>query len=278
MSMQKLEFQKFCGTGNDFIIIDNRNFKNLIKNRSEFAIKYCRRGLSIGADGVLFLENSSIADFKMSLFQPDGSQAEMCGNGARCIAKYAYMNGMASKDMKFETLAGIVEAKVNGNMVSVKLTEPKDLIINKSVKLSEPKIEFNYCFINTGVPHTVIIVDDLNKVDVKNWGNKIRFHEDFKPAGTNVNFIIKTGDTSISVRTYERGVEDETLACGTGSTASALIASLKFNMTSPVTVQTKSGENLIIHFNRDALLNNKFDDIKLFLEGRVEKIFDGIIA
>jgi len=277
MSSQKLEFQKFCGTGNDFIIIDNRNFKNLIKNRADFAIKYCRRGLSIGADGVLFLENSSIADFKMTLFQPDGSQAEMCGNGARCIAKYAYINGMANKEMKFETLAGIVEARVNGNMVSVKLTEPRDLLLDKIVKISNPDMEFQYSFINTGVPHMVILTDTLESIDIKTIGNKIRFHSDFKPAGTNVNFIKKTGDSSIAVRTYERGVEDETLACGTGSTASALIASIKFNISTPVTVQTKSGDNLIIHFDETALKNRKFSDIKLFLEGPVEKIFDGII-
>ena len=273
----KLEFQKFCGAGNDFIIIDNRNFKQTIKNRADFAVKYCRRGLSIGADGVIFIENSSISDFKMSLFQPDGSQAEMCGNGGRCAAKYAYLNGITNKEMKFETPAGLIEAFIFEKSVSVKLTQPAGLKLNSVVKLDDLNLSFEYGFINTGVPHTVIIADNLENVDIKNIGNKIRFHKDFQPAGTNVNFIKFNGDNSISVRTYERGVEDETLACGTGSTASALIASLKKGLESPVSVKTKSGLILKIHFDRKNLISGNFAELNLFLEGDAEKIYDGIV-
>ncbi|HPG30075.1 MAG TPA: diaminopimelate epimerase [bacterium] len=273
----KLEFQKFCGAGNDFIIIDNRNFKQTIKNRADFAVKYCRRGLSIGADGVIFIENSSISDFKMSLFQPDGSQAEMCGNGGRCSAKYAYLNGITNKEMKFETPAGLIEAYIFDKSVSVKLTQPTGLKLNSSVKLDGLNLSFDYGFINTGVPHTVIIADNPENIDVKNLGNKIRFHKDFQPAGTNVNFIKFNEDNSISIRTYERGVEDETLACGTGSTASALIASLKKGLESPVSVKTKSGLILKIHFDRKNLINGNFAELNLFLEGDAEKIYDGIV-
>ncbi len=278
MSDYKLEFQKYCGTGNDFIIIDNRNFQKMIKTRSDFAKKYCRRGLSIGADGVLFLENSTVADFKMALFQPDGSQAEMCGNGARCIAKYAYTNGIANKEMKFETLAGIIECRINGEFVSVKLTEPKDLRIDKTIFLEELNETYNYSFINTGVPHTVICLENLENINIKLIGNKIRFNNEFTPAGTNVNFIKINNDNSITIRTYERGVEDETLACGTGSSAAALIASLKNNIPSPLTVHTRSGEDLIIHFNNDALKSNNFQNINLYLEGIVDKIYDGALT
>ncbi|MBP7654358.1 diaminopimelate epimerase [Candidatus Dependentiae bacterium] len=273
----KLEFQKFCGAGNDFIIIDNRNFKQTIKNRADFAVKYCKRGLSIGADGVIFIENSNIADFKMSLFQPDGSQAEMCGNGGRCAAQFAYLNGITNKNMKFETPAGLIEAFILDNSVSVKLTQPSNLKITGIVKIEELNLSFEYGFINTGVPHTVIFSDNLEEMDIKKIGNKIRFHKDFAPAGTNVNFIRINNDNSLSIRTYERGVEDETLACGTGSTAAALIASLKKGLESPVSVKTKSGLVLKIHFEFEKLKNNDLQNINLFLEGNAEKIYDGYL-
>jgi len=273
----RFEFQKFCGSGNDFIIIDNRNFAKLIKNRAEFAKNYCRQHFSIGADGVLFLENSSIADFKMALFQPDGSQAEMCGNGGRCIARYAFLNGIANKEMKFETLAGLIEARIYGDSVAVKLTAPQDLRVDKSLRLEDSNETYIYSFINTGVPHIAIFTDDLNKIDIKRLGHKIRFHSDFAPAGTNVNFVVKNSDNSISIRTYERGVEDETFACGTGSSAAALIASLKYNIQSPVSVRTKSGLILKIHFDCERLRVGDFDNVNLFLEGDANKIYDGVV-
>ncbi|HPP88788.1 MAG TPA: diaminopimelate epimerase, partial [bacterium] len=224
-----------------------------------------------------FLENSNVADFKMTLYQPDGSEAEMCGNGARCIARYAYLNGIANKEMKFETLAGIIEARIINDEVAVKLTAPNDLRLDKKIKIEELNLEFNYSFINTGVPHTVIYIDDLEKFDVKKIGNKIRFHKVFAPAGTNVNFIRKNNDNTISIRTYERGVEDETLACGTGSVASALITALKYNLTAPIIVKTKSGINLTIHFDTEKLKAQDFENLNLFLQGDAVKVFDGIL-
>jgi diaminopimelate epimerase len=268
----ELNFEKYCGSGNDFIIIDNRNFKKMIKNRAEFSINYCKRGLSIGADGVIFIENSSISDYKMVLFQPDGSEAEMCGNGARCVAKYAYLNGMADKDQKFETLAGIIEAYIIDEDVKVKLTSPENLKLNQKIEF-DGQI-FNYDFINTGVPHTIIFNDNIDNIDIKSIGRKIRFHKDFGKPGTNVNFVQVVSKNEIKIRTYERGVEDETLACGTGSTAAGLIAGIENNFDSPVIVHTKSGLDLKIHFNKEALAKKDMDNINLFLEGNAEKVYE----
>jgi len=279
LKTEKIRFQKFCGSGNDFIIIDNRDNKIKIKKRAEFAKKYCQRRLSVGADGVMFLENSQIADFKMRLFQPDGSEAEMCGNGARCLARYAFSNGIVGKSFKFETIAGIIDAIIYDNSVAVKLTAPKDLRLDCTIDLTgclaAPQLTLKYSFINTGVPHSVFIVDDISKIKLKELGNFIRFHKDFAPAGTNVNFIQKNKDNTISIRTYERGVEDETLACGTGSTAAALIAALKLSIMPPVSVITASGLILKIHFDLANLKAADFEKLNLFLEGDAELVYSG---
>ncbi|RUM43201.1 MAG: diaminopimelate epimerase, partial [Desulfurobacterium sp.] len=201
-----------------------------------------------------------VADFKWRFFNSDGSAAEMCGNGARCASRFAYERGIAPKRMKFETLAGIVESEVRGCSVKVRLTPPTDLKLNINAE------GLNVHYINTGVPHFVVFVDRIDSVDVKKVGRKIRNDELFKPAGTNVNFVEVRIDRVI-VRTYERGVEDETLACGTGSVASALIAAKVFNLNSPVEVEVKSGERLRVYFDEE------FKNV--FLEGRTVYVYDG---
>ncbi len=243
-----IAFEKMSGTGNDFVIIDNREIKVPSAEQSEFARKICRRMFSVGADGLIFIEKSTVADFRWNFYNADGSVAEMCGNGSRCAARFAYRHKIAGKEMTLETLAGIVEAEIckEDDVVRVKMTQPFDFRFDISLELGEQECAAAY--VNTGVPHVVIFVDD-DDIPVKKWGRKVRFHEMFEPKGTNVNFVNLLPDGKLKVRTYERGVEDETMACGTGSAASALFGALLKGMESPVEVITTGGDTLTILFD-----------------------------
>ncbi|MCX8084963.1 MAG: diaminopimelate epimerase [Calditerrivibrio sp.] len=264
--MNGVSFWKMSGSGNDFIIIDNRSLSIDKSNIRDTIGKICKRSLSIGADGVIFIEPSEIVDFKWDFYNSDGSNAEMCGNGARCAARFCYLNGITGKEIRFESLAGIIEAEITtGYNVKVKLTRPQDLILDKTISIENR--DFFYSYVNTGVPHIVIQVDDLNDFDVKKYGRLLRFHENFSPKGTNVNFIKILPDNKIKIRTYERGVEDETLACGTGSAAAAYILYKKKVTPSPVNLITSGGMQLTIHLENETL----------FLEGEARVIYKGVI-
>ncbi len=265
--MKKIRFWKMSGSGNDFVVIDRRN-PVLVEDPSRFTQKVCRRNVSVGADGVLFLEESTRADFMMRIFNADGSEAEMCGNGARCIARFAYLQGIAGKTMTFETLAGIMKAEVSRERVKIQMSEIKDLALHRRI-LVEGK-EYLVHSLNTGVPHTVLLFQNLEEAPVLDLGRKIRFHEAFSPAGTNVNFIDVTDSHHISIRTYERGVEDETLACGTGAVASALASSALGVVDSPVFLRTRGEEVLVIYFRREGL---KFSEI--LMEGSTAVAYEG---
>jgi diaminopimelate epimerase len=244
--MAPIAFAKLSGAGNDFVVIDNR--KSVVPDDlANFIEKVCARRISVGADGVLLVENSDVADFKMRYFNSDGSEAETCGNGARCIAKFAYSEGVVKSDkMTFETKAGIYSAEIMGNDVKLKVGDTVGMRLNFPIELSDGK--YTISFANSGVPHAVFMVDDLEKVDIVKLGRETRYHKDFAPKGTNANFIKVKDKNNIDIRTYERGVEDETLACGTGSIASAIIASAMGKAESPVTMHTWGGFTLIIHF------------------------------
>jgi diaminopimelate epimerase len=256
------------GCGNDFIIIDNRN--NIIDKTdlTGFVKKVCKRKMSVGSDGLILIENSETNDFRWRFFNSDGSVAEMCGNGARCAARFAYINNIAPKDMSFETDAGVIKASVSDNLVKIKMTDPYDITEEFTLALKDGYAAMNS--VNTGVPHVVIHATDIDKIDVAKIGRELRFHQYFKPAGTNVNFLYARSDGALVVRTYERGVEGETLACGTGVVASAIINSNKTTNKSPIKVITKSGGILNVYFNKD---NNKFSDV--FLEGDARIIYEG---
>ena len=266
--MRHIEFYKASGSGNDFIIIDNRDEIINEKNLRDFVANVCRRKISVGADGLILVEHSDLVDFKWRFFNSDGNPAEMCGNGARCVARFAYLNRIAGSKMSFETEAGIVSAEVSNDMVKIKMPDPVDLRIDYSLELKDSPLIISS--VNTGVPHVVIIIDSIEDVDVINLGKEIRFHERFAPVGTNVNFICPQQDGVIAIRTYERGVEDETLACGTGAIAGAIVTSFKFGTESPVRVITKSGESLYIYYNEN---NGKFYDV--YLEGDARIIYRG---
>ena len=265
-----IKFYKMSGSGNDFIIIDNRDLSLSVGDLSEFARKVCRHKLSVGADGLFLIEPSTVADFKWQFFNSDGSVAEMCGNGSRCVARYAYLNGITGKKMSFETIAGIISAEVNEDTVKVKLTDPSPLISGEKIDV-DGRI-FVLDSVNTGVPHAVAFVDNLQSFAVAEWGRKIRFHEHFAHKGTNADFATVLGRHKIQLRTYERGVEDETLACGTGMVAAVLAAAARGLVASPVDVLVQSGETLCIYFIHQ---DDRWKGI--YLEGKVKIVYQGLL-
>ena len=264
--MKKIEFYKMSGSGNDFIIIDNRS--NIVdeSDLSNFIVNVCRRKMSVGADGVILVENTDNADFKWRFFNSDGSVAEMCGNGARCVARFAYLNNIAGSNMSFETLAGLVKAEVIEERVKVKMTDPFDLETDVAIEFKNGLTSIYS--INTGVPHVVMVKNSIDDIDIVKIGRKIRYHDRFLPAGTNVNFVCHIKDNTIAIRTYERGVEDETLACGTGAAASAIVMAHKMKLDSPLSVLTRSGEYLNIFFKEK---EGQYYDI--YLEGDARIIY-----
>jgi len=266
--MKKINFYKMSGSGNDFIIIDNRDNVVEENNLTEFIASVCRRKMSVGADGLILIENAVNTDFKWRFFNSDGTRAEMCGNGARCAARFAYMNKVAGSKMSFETDAGIIAAQVKDGLVKVKITGAKDIKIDFPIELKDGPLTVSS--INTGVPHVVIPVDDIDSIEVVKLGRKIRYHEKFAPAGTNVNFYCPVKADKIAMRTYERGVEDETLACGTGAVACALVYSYKEKVKSPISVLTKSTGWLSVYFEKK---ESTFDNI--YLEGDARVIYTG---
>jgi len=249
INMDSIEFWKMNGSGNDFIVIDNRDGKVPENDMKALVRGACRRRESVGADGMIFIVGSKKYDFAWRFFNADGGEAEMCGNGSRCAARFASLNGIAGASMTFETLAGPVSAEVKGRIVKVLMPVPSGL--RKDIDLTLKTGRISADFINTGVPHAVVYVQYLEQHPVFEQGREIRYHSAFAPAGTNANFIRVLNPNYIEVRTYERGVEDETLACGTGSIASALTANARGIAQSPVTVKTRGGEELKIYFEKN---------------------------
>jgi diaminopimelate epimerase len=268
--MKRLTFFKMSGSGNDFIIIDNR--KSIVDETglASFINKICKRKMSVGADGLILIENSDEADFKWRYYNSDGGRAEMCGNGARCAARFAYLNKIAGRDISFVTDAGVVYAQVKGERVKVKMPDPSDFLPDYTIELKNGPV--NVSSVNTGVPHVVIRTDSIDDVDVVGIGREIRMHERFAPAGTNVNFITGVKNGIFSIRTYERGVEDETLACGTGSVASALVTAFGHKASPPLNLVTRSGVILTIHFKEE---KGSFSDV--YLEGDARVIYKGTL-
>lgn len=263
-----IPFWKMSGAGNDFLVIDHR--KPLIPKElmAEFARRVCRRKFSVGADGLFLIEPSEKVDFKWRFFNADGSEAEMCGNGARCVARFAYMHGIAAARMQFETLAGIIDATVADTQVTIRMTSPHSFRFDRQVEVGGQLLMVHS--VDTGVPHAVIFVDDIESTDVVGLGRQLRHHPVFAPAGTNVNFVGRSGD-GLAIRTYERGVEDETMACGTGVVAGALIAAAKGMADSPVAMVTSGGIALTVQFT-----GNKSEAVdQVLLKGPAHLIYKG---
>jgi diaminopimelate epimerase len=269
--MTEFEFYKMSGHGNDFILVDNWDGVVAPERMPELARALCRRRLSVGADGIVFIEEGpDEVDFGWRFFNADGSEAEMCGNAGRCAARFAYLTGIAPAEMSFMTLAGVIQAEVQPQTVTIQMTQPSQALLDLAMDVDGDELILST--INTGVPHAVRMVDNIEQVDVVGLGRSVREHPDFQPAGTNVNFVCPVDRSRLVIRTYERGVEDETLACGTGAVASVLIAALKDQVDSPTRVVTQSGETLVIHFERDG---DGFG--RVFMEGPVRVIYTATV-
>lgn len=263
----QLEFVKMSGAGNDFVVADNRDGR--FRAEPGAVARICDRRFGVGADGLLLIEPSQNADFFMRYYNADGSEAEMCGNGARCIARFfSERCGHGKRELKFETRAGLIAASVSGEQVRITLSEPHDLQLRRTIQLKNGAREYH--FINTGVPHAVFFTDDADREMVGSVGAEVRHHPDFAPRGTNVDWVQLQGGNSIRVRTYERGVEAETLACGTGVVASAIMAHVVRAIPLPVRVRVQSGRILEVNFARDG---DEFRNVTL--TGPAEYCFEG---
>ena len=266
--MNKIAFTKFSGSGNDFIFIDNRNLEHQADAMIGFVQRVCRRGQSVGADGLMFIEPSEQADFKWRFFNADGSEGEMCGNGGRCAARFARELGIATDSVSFETIAGVIDATMNASSVKLRMTQPFDYRAGIRLDINGRGVVVDH--MNTGVPHAVEFMDDVEDVDIVADGRAIRTHGEFAPAGANANFARVSGDNSLVLRTYERGVENETLACGTGAVATAVLAATRGLVTAPVDVQVRSGEILKIYFEG---VGAEVSDV--YMEGETRLVYQG---
>jgi len=255
-----LRLWKYQGTGNDFIMIDNR--KDVFSTDEKTIARLCKRRTGIGADGMIMLHDHHGLDFSMHYFNADGKEASMCGNGGRCAVAFARFLGISGDHTRFMAADGIHEGEIHDNLISLKMQDVANI-----------RQEKDYFFLNTGAPHYVTFRADVMHIDVASYGKTIRYRDDFQPEGTNVNFVQIIDSQTLFNRTYEKGVENETLSCGTGSVAAALsLTVLRQNVRSPVTVRTPGGK-LSVYFTRKD--KNRFTDIRL--EGPAVPVFEGII-
>ncbi len=255
----KITFKKYQGTGNDFIIVDNRA-NNFPKENVQIINSLCHRNFGIGADGFILLENDEDTDFRMVYFNADGNESTMCGNGGRCIVAFAHQLGIFEHSTTFNAIDGLHHATIEDNIVSLQM-----------IDVNSVDIKENYVFTNTGSPHHVELVSDIGNFDVFNKGRDIR-NNIYGKEGSNVNFVEPLGEAAFRLRTYERGVENETLACGTGATAAA-IAMYATNKTNKNTIDLKvEGGNLTVSFDYN---NNVYSNV--FLKGPANFVFEGNI-
>ena len=266
----RITFTKMNGAGNDFILIDNRN-QELTLNAGQIA-HLCDRHAGVGADGLMLLEPNATgnADWSWKFYNSDGSDAEMCGNGARCFAAYTRRLAGGDGSLSFETLAGIVSASFGAGNVTVNLTPPGPMALDAKLEVEGQMLSVHS--VNTGVPHAVVFVADADHAMIRELGAGIRYHEHFSPKGTNVNFVHILEPGYIRVRTYERGVEGETLACGTGVSAAALVAARLHGFLSPIKVQVQSGDQLQVSFVEES---GQFSHVRL--AGPADFVFTGEI-
>jgi diaminopimelate epimerase len=255
----KIPFYKYQGTGNDFVIIDQRQEQYIKKNDKALVNRLCDRRFGIGADGLILLQNTEGVDFEMIYFNADGSESSMCGNGGRCIVAFAHFLKVIGNHCIFKAIDGLHDAKIDKNgWVELKMIDVKNVEIGK-----------DYFLLNTGSPHFIVFVEDLTDINVYENGREIRYSDRFRTEGVNVNFVeIKTD--GIEVATYERGVENETFSCGTGVTAAAIAYFLKNGKSTQVPIQTKGG-NLNVRFNKntEGVFNN------VWLCGPAIQVFEG---
>lgn len=269
-SLDYISFMKYSGAGNDFVLIDNREL--FFPCEKMLLQKMCDRKMGIGADGVILWETSSLADHKIRFFNADGSEAEMCGNGLRCFAGFLKQFQNTKDECVIETprdpTLKIHRCRFHEENVQIEMGVPDGIALQKSLILGH--VNLFYDALNTGVPHVVLKVEDLHNLDVLRLGKTIRWHPDFAPLGTNVNFMTTNDLGEISIRTFERGVEAETLACGTGVIATALVLAIRRQISSPITIGVASGDKLQVYFSNDS---GNFHNI--WLSGPYKFLFSG---
>jgi diaminopimelate epimerase len=271
LSFMTLHFTKMNGAGNDFVMLDNRDLSLQLSGAQ--IEQLCDRHRGIGADGLLCVEPATDgADFKMRYYNADGGEAEMCGNGARCFGRFVNrLHEDKLSSLRFETLAGLISAEFEGDQVRINMSTPHGLKLAQQLPVAGAELTVHS--LNTGVPHAVVFVEDLAQVPVREWGAGLRYHEAFQPKGTNANFVKVLDESSIAIRTYERGVEDETLACGTGMVACALIHHELTGATSPISVKVKGGETLQVGFTQ--VQPQDYAQVSLF--GPADFVFQGSV-
>ena len=258
----KLKFYKYQGTGNDFVMIDNR--ENIFpKSNINLIELLCNRRFGIGADGLILLENDIDTDFRMVYYNSDGNQSSMCGNGGRCLVDFAKKLNLIENETDFIAIDGLHHAKIdNNNIVSLQMKDVENIKINEK-----------YVFLDTGSPHHVEIIEDLNHIDVKTLGSAIRYSDLYREKGSNVNFVSQNDENEFSIRTYERGVEDETLSCGTGATAVAIAMNAIGKTSKNKIIINVEGGKLEVSFEKN---EQKFTNV--FLKGPSSFIFKGTIS
>ncbi len=269
-----LPFTKMHGNGNDFLIIDNRSGEISAHQLSDLALRLCRRRTSIGGDGLIAVELSDKGDIRMRLFNCDGSEGEMCGNGARCLARYSFEKGMAPARMTIDTLAGAVVADVEGTFATLDMgvLETASVLRGQMLKLSGERIVYSQ--LNVGVPHTVIFqdpVDERTEMDLARIAKAFQSDRERFPQGTNVNFMKIRNSREIDLRTYERGVNDFTMSCGTGSTAGAVAAWIEEKVSAPVEVRNPGGINTVL------IEEEGSGFVRLFLKGQTTIVAEGVV-
>ena len=254
----KIKFQKYESAGNDFVLIDDR--ENIYDLTTEKIKKICNRNFGVGSDGLIVLKKSSIADVKMFYYNSDGQPSTLCGNGTRCLFSFSLNLGIIKENAKIETSEGIYQATIsNRNLVSLKMKN-----------IDEINLFDNKAYLNSGSPHHVEMIKNLNKISVKELGSSIRFSNRYSPNGTNVNFCSKINDKKFKIRTYERGVEAETLSCGTGATAVAIaVHAMGLTSKSEIIIQTRGGELIISFETSETGYKN------IYLEGPARFVFKG---
>ena len=266
-----VRFWKLEGAGNDFLGLDGRAGGFKLK-RQQIA-DLCDRRRGVGADGVLVVEKPKVrgADFRMRYYNSDGGEAEMCGNGARCFALLARaVSGRKGNELRVQTQAGLLTLRTSGQEVQVSMTEPTKLRLGRKLVVAGRKLAVD--FLNTGVPHAVLFVRSVRSIDVAKQGRAIRYHSAFAPSGTNVNFVEIGRGNRIYVRTYERGVEGETLACGTGVVASSILSNLRRGLRSPILVTTRGGDHLRVGFSME-----NGHARKVTLQGPARIVYRGVL-
>lgn len=265
--MSSLPFSKYSGCGNDFVIVDNRK-KDFPTENHKLIQHICERRLGIGADGLILLEKGISTEFKMRIFNSDGFETEMCGNGLRCFVRFLQHSGFGNGPFKIESMKQNHFCVIEGDMVTIEMSDPTEIKWDLTLALDQNRVLAHY--LDTGVPHVVIFTSPISDVDVQTLGSEIRHHPSFKPRGSNVNFVEVEDNEVIHIRTFERGVEAETLACGTGATAAAITAAKCYGLHSPIAVKTKSQDLLYISFEQNEGIFEK-----ITLTGPAERVFTG---